>query len=325
MKAAITAAAGKTPVYGDFTEPVARNGEEVISVSASALSQFSKSRSSGSHYSSEGVFPAVAGAEGVGCTADGRRVYFVVPEAPYGALAEKSLVRSERCVPVPDGLDDITAAAIANPGMSAWAGLVERARLQPGETVLVNGATGTAGRLAVQLAKYLGAKTVIATGRNVEELEEVKMLGADIVIPFSLGALHPMGAKKYEEALVKEFANGIDVVIDYLWGESAKTVIVAIAKAVDDATPVRFVHVGGASREENIELPGAALRSSAIMLMGSGLKSVPMSALKDAIRNVFEAVATANLKIAIKTVPLSEIESTWDDAPGKPRVVYTMG
>jgi NADPH:quinone reductase-like Zn-dependent oxidoreductase len=325
MKAAITAAAGKTPVYGDFTEPVARNGEEVISVSASALSQFSKSRSSGSHYSSEGVFPAVAGAEGVGCTADGRRVYFVVPEAPYGALAEKSLVRSERCVPVPDGLDDITAAAIANPGMSAWAGLVERARLQPGETVLVNGATGTAGRLAVQLAKYLGAKTVIATGRNVEELEEVKMLGADIVIPFSLGGLHPMGAKQYEEALVKEFANGIDVVIDYLWGESAKTVIVAIAKAVDDATPVRFVHVGGASREENIELPGAALRSSAIMLMGSGLKSVPMSALKDAIRNVFEAVATANLKIAIKTVPLSEIESTWDDAPGKPRVVYTMG
>jgi hypothetical protein len=125
--------------------------------------------------------------------------------------------------------------------------------------------------------------------------------------------------------LVTEFADGIDVVIDYLWGDCAKTVIVAIAKAVDDATPVRFVHVGGASREENIELPGAALRSSAIMLMGSGLKSVPMSALKDAIRNVFEAVAAAKLKIAIKAVPLSEIEPTWDDAPGKPRVVFTMG
>jgi NADPH:quinone reductase-like Zn-dependent oxidoreductase len=188
----------------------------------------------------------------------------------------------------------------------------------------VNGATGTAGRIAVQLAKYLGAAKVIATGRNAEELEEVKVLGADVVIPFSLGASHPMGGKKYEEALVNEFANGIDVVIDYLWGESAKTVIVAIAKSVDDATPVRFVHVGGASGAENIELPGAALRSSAIMLMGSGLKSVPMSALKDAIGNVFEAVATANLRIAIKAVPLSEIESTWDDASGKPRVVFTM-
>jgi NADPH:quinone reductase-like Zn-dependent oxidoreductase len=325
MKAGIITAAGKTPVYGDFNEPIARSAEEVVTVNASALSQFSKSRSSGAHYSSEGVFPAVAGAEGVGCMADGRRVYFVLPEAPYGALAEKALVRAERYVPIPDGLDDITAAAIANPGMSAWAALVERARLQTGETVLVNGATGTAGRLAIQLAKYLGAGKVIATGRNAAELEEVKSLGADIVIPFSLGALDPMGAKKYGEALVKEFANGIDVVIDYLWGESAKTVIVAIAKSVEDATPVRFVHVGGASREENIELPGAALRSSAMTLMGSGLKSVPMSALKDAIRNVFDAVAKANLKIAIKAVPLSEIESAWDDAPGKPRVVFTVG
>jgi NADPH:quinone reductase-like Zn-dependent oxidoreductase len=284
MKAAIIVGAGKTPIYGDFTEPVARIGEEIITVSASALSHFSKSRSSGSHYSSDGGFPTVAGADGVGRAADGRRVYFALPEAPYGALAEKSLVRSERCVPVPDGLDDITAAAIANPGMSAWAGLVERARLQPGETVLVHGATGTAGRLAVQLAKYLGAGKVIATGRNAEELEETKALGADVVIPFTLGALHPFGAKQFEKALQEQFAEGIDVVIDYLWGESAKTVIIAIAKAVDDATPVRFVHVGGASREENIELPGAALRSSAIMLMGSGLKSVPMSTLLDAIR-----------------------------------------
>ncbi len=325
MKAAIITAAGKTPVYGDFNEPVAGVGEEVITVSASALSQFSKSRSSGSHYSSDGVFPSVAGAEGVGRKADGRRVYFVSPEAPYGALAERSLVRSERCVPVPDELDDVTAAAIANPGMSAWAGLVERAHLQRGETVLVNGATGTAGRLAVQLAKHLGAGKVIATGRNAEELEELKALGADVVIPFSLGALHPFGAKEYEKTLVEQFADGINVVIDYLWGESAKTIIVAIAKAVDDATPVRFVHVGGASREENIELPGAALRSSAIMLMGSGLKSVPLSRLQDAIKNVFAVVGTANLKIAIKPVPLSEIAARWEDAPGKPRVVFTIG
>ena len=263
-------------------------GEEVVTVSASALSHFSKSRSAGSHYSSDGVFPAVAGAEGVGRTADGRRVYFVLPEAPYGALAEKALVDAERCVAIPDEVDDITAAAIGNPGMSAWAGLVERARLQAGETVLVNGATGTAGRIAVQLAKYLGAGKVIATGRNVEGLEEVKALGADVVIPFALGALHPLGAKRYEEALVEQFEQGVDVVIDYVWGESAKTVIVAIAKAVEDATPVRFVHVGGVSREENVELPGAALRSSAIVLMGSGLKSVPLSGLRDAIRSVLK-------------------------------------
>jgi len=91
MKAAIITAAGKMPVYGDFNEPVTSEGKELINVSASALSQFSKSRSLGSHYSSGGAFPSMAGADGVGRTADGRRVYFVLPEAPYGALAEKPL------------------------------------------------------------------------------------------------------------------------------------------------------------------------------------------------------------------------------------------
>ena len=324
MKAGIITAAGKPPVYGDFKEPVASQGRELITVTASALSHFSKSRSSGSHYSSDGAFPAVAGADGVGRTAEGRRVYFALPEAPYGALAERSLVRAQQCVAVPDGVDDVTAAAIANPGMSAWAALVERAQLQPGETVLVNGATGTAGRLAVQLAKYLGAGKVIATGRNETELQDLLSLGADVAIPFSLGADHPQGAKHHEQALRAEFAHGINVVIDYLWGESARTIIVAIAKTVEDATPVRFVHVGGASREENIELPGAALRSSAIQLMGSGLKSVPFAKLLDSIRNVFEAIEPAKLQIATRTVPLSAIEKSWEDATGKPRVVFTI-
>jgi NADPH:quinone reductase-like Zn-dependent oxidoreductase len=227
-------------------------------------------------------------------------------------------------VELPDSLDEITAAAIANPGMSAWAALMERAHLAAGETVLVNGATGTAGRLAVQLAKYMGAAKVIATGRSAEEREEVKQLGADVVIPFTLGTLHPSGARDYENALKQVFASGIDVVIDYLWGESAKTVIVAIAKAVEDGTPVRFIHVGEASREANIDLPGAALRSSAIMLMGSGVKSVPLSVLMRAIKSVFEAVQPAGLKIATKVVPLAEVEETWEKAPGKPRVVFSI-
>jgi NADPH:quinone reductase-like Zn-dependent oxidoreductase len=81
----------------------------------------------------------------------------------------------------------VTAAAIAKPGMSAWAALVERARLQPGETVLVSGATGTAGRLAIQLAKHLGAGKVIGTSRNESELQELLSLGADLTIPFTLG------------------------------------------------------------------------------------------------------------------------------------------
>ncbi len=324
MKAAIVKGPGKTPVYGDFAEPTAKEGHELITVKASALSHFSKSRASGAHYSSETAFPAVAGSDGVGLTQDGRRVYFALPHAPCGAMAEKTLVSWEHIIELPDNLDDITAAAIANPGMSAWCALEQRAHLMPGETVLINGATGTAGRLAVQLAKYLGACKVIATGRNETELEEVKSLGADVVIPFTLGTLHPSGGEAYEAALKKEFAEGIDVVVDYLWGESAKTVIVAIAKVVEDGTPVRFVHVGGASREENIDLPGAALRSSAIMLMGSGVKSVRLSGLLEAVRKVFEVATLAHLRIATKATPLSQVEQVWDDAGGKPRVVFVV-
>jgi NADPH:quinone reductase-like Zn-dependent oxidoreductase len=324
MKAAIVKAPGSTPVFGDFEEPVARSGQSVVTVSASALSQFTKSRASGSHYSSDSVFPAIAGVDGVGRTSEGERVYFVLPEAPFGALAEWSLVRTQYCIRLPDNLDDITAAAIANPGMSAWAALAERAQLRSGETVLVNGATGTAGRLAVQLAKHLGAGKVIATARDEQKLKEVSLLGADVTIPFPLGAPHPSGQKQYEEALIREFACGIDVVVDYLWGASARTIIAAIAKGADDTAPVRFVHVGGASGEESIDLPGAGLRSSSIVLMGSGYKSVPLPKLLTAVKNVFEIALPACLQIATKAVPLSEVEKHWS-APGKPRIVFTLG
>jgi NADPH:quinone reductase-like Zn-dependent oxidoreductase len=324
MKAAVVKAQGGSPVYGDFDEPVAKSGQTIVNVSASALSNVTKMRASGSHYSSDNIFPAVAGVDGVGRTAEGQRVYFILPEAPFGALAEKSLVKTQQCIALPDDLDDVTAAAIANPGMSAWASIMERAHLKAGETVLVNGATGTAGRIAVQLAKYLGAARVIATGRNEKELEQIKKLGADSAIPFALDASHPQGAKQYEQALMTEFARGIDIVIDYLWGESARTIIAAIAKSVEDARPVRFVHVGGASGEESINLPGAALRSSAIVLMGSGFKSVRSSVLLGAIKSVFEATIPARLQIDVKSAPLSQIAEYWT-APTKPRVVCTIG
>ena len=324
MKAAVVTAAGKTPLYADFEMPVPKDGKEVISVRAAALSNLTKSRASGDHYSSAGIFPAVAGTDGVGLTRDGRRVYFAMPEAPFGSLAEFCPIHARRCVSIPDTLDDITAAAIANPGMSAWAGLVERGQLVAGETVLVNGATGTAGRVAVQLANYLGAAKVIATGRNLQELDELKQLGADVTIPFALDAEHPSGACDYEEALKETFAKGIDIVLDYLWGASAKIAIVALARTVEEK-PVRFVHVGGASGEPNIELPGALLRSAAITLLGSGIGSVSRQGLTQSISRVFEAVGPAGLKIATQVVPLSQVEAVWEKATGKPRVVFTIG
>lgn len=235
MKAAVVVEAGKTPIYSDFTEPVPAADEVRVTVSAAALSTVVKSRASGKHYSSSGNFPFVVGIDGVGRLDDGSRVYFVLPRAPFGSMSERTVVRPSQCVALPDGLDDVTAAAIANPGMSAWAAFRERAKLEAGETVLVNGATGTAGRLAVQIAKHMGAKRVIATGRNKEALNALAAIGADVTIP--LESIND----DFENALQEQFRSGVDVVLDYLWGESAERVIVAAAKAGQEGLRIRFV------------------------------------------------------------------------------------
>ena len=318
MKAAIVVEAGKTPIYGDFKEPVPGNGEVQVTVTAAALSNVVKSRASGTHYSSSGELPFVVGIDGVGRLADGRRVYFVLPKAPFGSMSERAVIRPSQCVSLPDDLDDITAAAIANPGMSAWAAFKERAKLTAGETVLVNGATGTAGRLAVQIAKYMGAKKVVATGRNSEALRALSVLGADVTI-----ALGDTG-EAFEDALKEQFAgDGIDVVLDYIWGPSAERVIAAGAKAGRDAVPIRFVHIGSVSAP-NITLPSAALRSSAITLMGSGIGSISMDRFVRSIEELMHATVPGGFEIATRTFPLSEVEQVWARANSMPRTVFQM-
>jgi NADPH:quinone reductase-like Zn-dependent oxidoreductase len=320
VKAAIVTSPGMKPSYGEFQSPVAREGLEVITVSAAALTNLTKGRVAGSHYSAENQYPFVPGVDGVGRLADGRRVYFAMPEAPFEAMAEQTLVDPRRTIALPDNLDDVAAAALANPGMSCFAALVERARFQAGENVLINGATGAAGLVAVQVAKQLGAG--IVTGRNAQELETLRSLGADVVIPFDLRADNPQGIEQFEQALTAAFAGGLDVVVDYLWGTSARTIIIAVAKAVEDAHPVRFIQVGEASREP-VELPAAALRSSAIQIMGSGLKSVPFPKLLECIRQTFDLAAHGKLYLPTKAVHLSTVAENWD-APGKPRLVFTL-
>jgi len=317
MKAAIVREPGRTPVYGDFAEPVAGPGEVRVHVTAAALSNVVRSRASGTHYSSSGDLPFVVGIDGVGHLDDGRRVYFVLPQPPLGSMSERTVVRSGQCVAVPDALDDVTAAAIANPGMSAWAALRERAKLTKGETVLVNGGTGTAGRLAVQIAKYLGARKVIATGRNIDALKSLARLGADVTVPLV------EDGDALEEALQRQFSEGVNVVVDYVWGVSAERLIIAGAKAGKDAVPIRFIHVGSVSGP-TITLPSAALRASAIELMGSGIGSIPVDRLVQSIEDLMQAAIPGRFEIATRTVPLSAVEETWPTAANMPRTVFTV-
>jgi NADPH:quinone reductase-like Zn-dependent oxidoreductase len=230
MKAAIVLGAGQTPIYRDFADPVPSSSENRITVRAAAISHLVKSRASGTHYSSSGQFPFVVGIDGVGRLDDGRRVYFFLPKTTHGSMAEQTVVPSAQCSLLPDGLDDVTAAAIANPGMSSWAAYKERAKLKAGETVLVNGANGTAGRLAVQIAKHLEAKKVIATGRNADALRSVVALGADVTIPLV------ESEAVLEDSFKEQFAEGVNVVVDYLWGIPVPLSEVERAWPKDDST-----------------------------------------------------------------------------------------
>ncbi len=317
MKAAIVRAAGQPPVYGDFPEPAPASDERRISVTAAAISQVVRSRAAGTHYSSTGQLPFVVGVDGVGRLDDGSRVYFALPRPPYGSMAEQTIAAAAHCLPLPDDLDDVTAAAIANPGMSSWAAYKERAKLKPGETVLVNGATGAAGRLAVQIGKHLGAKKVIATGRNAQALREVAALGADVTVPLV------EDEDTLECSFKEQFAGGIDVVIDYLWGKSAERLLTAAAKAGEEGVPLRFLQIGAISGP-NITLPSAVLRSSAIELMGSGIGSVPRDRIIAAVAGLLQATGSAGFKIATRPVPLSQVADAWSETDSIRRTVLTV-
>jgi len=320
MKSAVVESYGHAPRYADFPDPELQAGQQLVTVTAAALSPLVRSIASGQHYSSGGSsFPFVPGVDGVGRLENGQRVYFAFPRAPYGSMAERTVVGSSQCVPLPDELDDLTAAVAANPGMSSWAALTERARLVAGETVLVNGATGAAGRLAIQIAKFLGAKTVIATGRNQASIEPLTELGADATLPLD----------QEPEKLTQSFRStitdyGVNVVLDYLWGASAQSVIEAVSGHGSAAGEprIRFVQIGAIS-EGTVVLPAAALRSSGLELMGSGLGSVSFSGLLRSIGELMNAIVPGKFRIEAVPVPLSEVESAWGrDAGG--RIVFTV-
>lgn len=148
MNAAVLHAFGKSPRFEQFPEPTAGEGEVIVHVHAAALKPVDKPMASGSHYASPGELPVVCGIDGVGCLDDGGRVFFGGPRRPYGAMAQRTVVPRSFCFPVPGGVDDDTAATLPNPGLSAWLSLTWRAKLAPGNTVLILGATGVAGKLA---------------------------------------------------------------------------------------------------------------------------------------------------------------------------------
>ncbi|WP_237882393.1 quinone oxidoreductase family protein [Pseudomonas sp. PGPR40] len=319
MKAAIVNAFDQPPRYDEIDAPLAGSGEVLVHVRAAALSQLVRAQASGRHYTSGKTLPIVPGADGIGLLENGTRVYFAFPRAPLGAMAEIVSVNARYCVAVPDGIDDITAAAIANPGMSSWAALQERAHFKPGERVLINGAAGASGRLAIQVAKHLGASRVVATARNPAVEAELRALGADDFIRLD------QPVEQLTAALREEMQGpGVEIVLDYLWGQPAACILDAlVGHGSGSAAPrVRFVNIG-ALAGATLPLNPGVLRSSGLEIAGSGLGSVSNEDLVKIVGRLLQAARPANLKIEAQAVALSEVESTWRRS-GSERIVFTM-
>ncbi len=179
MKAAVIHAMGTIPGFETFPDPVPGAGELIINVKAAALKQLDKSRVSGKHYTRFETLPAAVGVDGAGVLEDGTRVYAI---GETGMMAEKALVKREACIVLPDEISFEMAAALPNALLGSDAALLCRGGIQPGQTVLVNGATGVSGRMAVQAARLRGAARIIVTGRDRTKLEALKDLGADVTV-----------------------------------------------------------------------------------------------------------------------------------------------
>jgi len=318
MKAAVVLGPNQTPIYGEFDEPTPQDGLTVVRVAASALSNATRARATGSHYSLAGGFPLVPGIDGVGRTERGERIGFLLPEAPFGGMAEKTLVRDALCMPVPDNLSDVLAAAIINPGQSPIGALRVRATLQPGEGVLVNGATGTTGQIAVQIAKHLGAGRVVATGRNSRALARLRALGADDTIDLT------GDADAVRDALAAHFADGgIDVVLDYLSGSPTEVVLGAIARGHKAAKTIRYVIAGGAAGAAT-SVPTSVLGATSLVLLGYGIGSVRMPDLVRSATEALQIAGSANLRLDLTALPLARVEEAWAADHDRSRVVFTI-
>lgn len=157
MNAAVLHSFGSAPRFEPFAEPTVGEGEVLLHVLAAALHPSTRAVASGSHYSSPRELPTICGLDACGRLEDGTRLFFGGPRPPYGTMAQRCVVPRARCLPVPDGLDDATAAAIPNPALSSWLPLVHSAHLAPGETVLILGATGRLSRCAPRYSAAPGS------------------------------------------------------------------------------------------------------------------------------------------------------------------------
>ena len=321
MRAAVVQAVGSTPAAAEVDEPVRDDGTALVAVAAAPLNPVEIRVAAGRHPRRPQP-PYVPGLEGAGTViesdryAPGTRVRFESPALPgfgaRGTLVERAAVPEESLAELPDDVDDDAAASVGVVGITALLAL-ERAAPIDGARVLVLGATGAVGQMAVQLARAMSAARVVGTGRRAERLERARELGADEVV--ELGGENP--AEAFERAAGGE----LDVVVDALWGEPAMAALTAIA------TEGRLVNVGqSAGADVRIPLESVRNRQGAIHAISSGWTELDRKAA--AYGRLLEHLRAGRLVVDREVVPLDEVGAAWerqDASPGRKLVIALGG
>jgi NADPH:quinone reductase-like Zn-dependent oxidoreductase len=312
MHAAVVTSFDEPPRYRQFDTPQPTDDDEtLVDVLAVGLHPRVRSGAAGSHYTSTGTLPMIPGIDAVGRRADGTRIYFVADDHALGTMADKAVVDRRRAIELPDDVDVDKVAAAMNPAMSAWVALRRRVPLQAGQSVLVLGATGNAGTMAVQVAKRLGAATVVGAGRDPERLAALRSVGADELVALSDDAdatAQALGAAAAE----------VDIVIDYLWGKPTERAIMALLTArADRSRALDWIQIG-AIAGATIELPSVALRSANLRIQGNGQGAVSTKAYLAELPSLVDEIAAGTIAVHANAVPLADVESAWarPEAPG---------
>jgi NADPH:quinone reductase-like Zn-dependent oxidoreductase len=295
MKAAVLKELNGPPEFDDFDDPVAGEGQIVVDMTAAAIHHVDLARASGTFYLGPPPLPSVLGIDGVGRLADGRRVFVEAPVAPFGTWAQRALVGTEGLLEVADGVDDATAAALANSGLTAWLALAWRAPVQPGQTVLVLGAAGAVGSVAAQAARLLGAGRVIAAVREGESPPP----GADAVVTLTPGE---DWAAAFRDA---SGGRGADLIIDPVWGAPA---LAALKAAAPGARLVQIGNIAG----ETLELAAPIMRANKVDVMGHAVFHAPAEVRREGYLRMTEHAARGDITVRREVVPLADVASAWE-------------
>jgi NADPH:quinone reductase len=309
VRAAVIREYGVPASAAEHPEPRPADGQALVAVTAAPITPLDVMCATGTSYFGEQPLPYVPGVQGVGRVVQGAsvpagtRVWFPANAGMRpgdGSMAELAVVDEAELIALPEDVEDTLVAALGLSSVAAWMCLTWRAALQPGEQVLVLGAGGVVGQVAVQAARRLGARRVVAACRSERAQASAGACGADAVVPLS--------DQDDVDALTTRLAEAcdgpVDVVIDPLFGVPAT----AAARLLGPRG--RLVNLGSSAGETAV-FGSAHLRSHTASVLGYTNNDITVEQRRDALLSVLEHAAATGLTVGHDVLPLDDVRSAW--------------